>query len=69
MTCSRPKVQLECCLCGSYAGRFHQHSNRDKGYGICGRCVKIELSQVGKESVLSCYGIAGYNYASPDSDE
>lgn len=47
--------RLTCCVCGSYAGRWKQWSNRDIGYGICGRCVAWVQEPRGK--------VAGYTPA------
>lgn len=59
---SKP-VDLECCCCGLYAGKFQQHWNRDDGYGICQRCVTDEInSGASQEQIKSNYGQAGINY-------
>lgn len=60
------KRDMQCALCGSHAGRFHQHYNRDNGHGICGKCVDIELDRTDIESILSCYGVPGYHYQMTD---
>ena len=31
--------RMQCCCCGSDAGRWAQWWNRDTGYGICRRCI------------------------------
>lgn len=58
----RPMKPKVCCLCGADAGKHAQHFNRDFGYGICGKCVDAELSSVGIDSVLSCYGLPMLHY-------
>lgn len=57
------KVPLECCVCGQDAGMFHQHHNRDTGYGICKSCITTEVKRNTPKSIKECYGIAGVNYA------
>ena len=59
-----PKREMKCCNCGNYAGKFHQHYNRDNGFGICLRCVTDEIKSQGVETALSCYGVPGFNYPS-----
>ena len=45
MTRPKAKQQLICCCCGNWlTGR--QWHNRDKGFGICTRCVTKELEKV-----------------------
>jgi hypothetical protein len=61
-----PKREMKCCNCGNYAGKFHQHYNRDNGFGICLRCVTDEIKSQGVETALACYGVPGFNYPSVD---
>lgn len=54
---------LKCCVCGSAAGKYAQHWNRDTGWGICRECVDWEISRgVRPEELLDLYGIAGVHY-------
>lgn len=62
-----PKREMKCCNCGNYAGKFHQHYNRDNGFGICLRCVTDEIKKQGVETALTCYGVPGFNYPLVDS--
>ena len=58
-------VSLTCCCCGSDAGRWKQHWNRDTGYGICASCVAEEMTRCTTEQIESYYGNAGINFAKP----
>lgn len=56
---------LDCCVCGSGAGKFEQHWNRDDGYGICPQCVAEAAAVETPESLQELYGKAGVNYNVP----
>lgn len=59
---ARPRY-LRCCVCGSDAGKFAQHWNRDTGYGVCRKCVDWEISRgCDADEIKSLYGVAGVNY-------
>jgi hypothetical protein len=56
----------ECCCCGSYAGEFEQHWNRDTGYGLCERCIDYCARGYGglsREEFERGYGKPGIHYA------
>lgn len=61
-------VHLQCAVCGSYAGKYQQHSNRDNGYGVCLDCVRWLLTErkVPPAEMKNNYGIAGINYKDPN---
>ena len=60
---ARLPVELTCCSCAGPAGRWRQHANRDKGFGICRPCLDRERpTPVG---VASRYGVEGVNFAPP----
>ena len=61
---SGPKRQLQCAVCGSDAGRWHQHWNRDTGFGICRLCTDWILHQrrMDPTEFRRTYGVAGVNY-------
>lgn len=42
---SKKPKSLKCCVCGSSAGAFLQHWNRDTGWGVCRSCVDWEISR------------------------
>lgn len=60
---------LTCSVCGSYAGWFEQHWNRDAGYGICSKCVawRRERGEI-EEQIRVLYGEAGINYQDPTTE-
>lgn len=61
-----PVRRLECCCCGGDAGRFHQHWNRDTGYGICARCVAAARARgESADEILDLYGVEGVNFEAP----
>lgn len=59
--------ELECCCCGQPAGKFKQHWNQDRGYGICPRCAANQTKD--GEDMLSLYGVEGINYALPTNQQ
>lgn len=59
------KVAMDCCVCGNYAGKWIQHSNRDNGYGICVECLADECSRHSPEQIQSLYGYPRLNYDQP----
>ena len=54
--------RLTCCCCGGDAGRWHQHWNRDTGFGICRRCAGQQAAEITPEEMASLYGAAGVNF-------
>lgn len=55
--------ELKCCVCGTSAGKYKQHWNRDTGWGVCRKCVDWEISRnVSPDELLDLYGVAGVNY-------
>jgi len=56
---------LTCCVCGSAAGRWQQHWNRDIGYGICQPCATEQTGKETPERMESLYGKPGVNYEAP----
>ena len=56
---------LSCCCCGGDAGRWAQHWNRDRGYGICRTCIEGPYSCSGPIELTSLFGTEGVNYAGP----
>lgn len=52
---------LQCCICGAEAKGKQRH-NRDKGYGICERCVAEEETKLTKDEMKSYYGEEGIHY-------
>jgi hypothetical protein len=62
--------RLNCCVCGDDAGRFAQHWNRDRGYGICRRCIDwLTAKGTTSDELTDLYGRAGVNYAANRSDD
>jgi hypothetical protein len=61
----QPLRWLRCCCCLDSAGRYHQWSNRDYGYGICRKCIEWLLREhlQTPEQIKDYYGIEGINYA------
>ena len=60
---------LTCCICGSYAGRYAQHWNRDTGFGICQSCAAIESKKLPSEEMTENYGQEGLNYGEVENWE
>ncbi|HEY5957923.1 MAG TPA: hypothetical protein VIV60_15275 [Polyangiaceae bacterium] len=60
------KRLMECCCCGGEAGRWHQHWNRDTGYGVCARCVEwMKGRGTSDAEILDLYGKEGVNWGKP----
>lgn len=59
-----PRRRMTCCCCGERVpGIWHQHWNRDTGYGICAGCVSWQMSRgTSAAEIADLYGIAGINY-------
>jgi hypothetical protein len=54
---------LTCCVCGSDAGRWEQHWNRDLGYGVCAKCVAWLRSRGETEKeIADLYGKEGVHW-------
>lgn len=60
-----PIRRLECAVCGGDAGRWHQHWNRDTGYGVCRQCIDWlrATNRATEDEIRDNYGIEGVNYA------
>ncbi|BCA57702.1 hypothetical protein [Sphingomonas sp. HMP6] len=56
---------LTCCCCGGGAGRWAQHWNRDRGYGICRACLDGPYAGSDPAELASLFGTEGVNYAGP----
>ena len=52
-----------CAVCGSDAGRWQQHSNRDTGYGICVKCVAwLRGRGMDEAELANLYGTESVNW-------
>ena len=72
------RVRLKCACCGGDAGYWVQFWNRDKGYGICVKCVNwmlrphrgqedsLKLLAQAMEDIEASYGKRGTNWGTPD---
>ena len=60
-------IKLQCCCCGGEAWGL-QWWNRDKGFGLCGKCADILATRESPEEMESNYGIKGIHYFS-DKEE
>lgn len=55
--------RLICACCDESAGRWHQHHNRDDGFGACVRCItRARLQGADDDEIRSLYGIEGVNW-------
>lgn len=55
--------RLTCSCCGGSAGRWHQHWNRDSGFGGCVRCITAErMRGTNEDEIASLYGKEGVNW-------
>ena len=55
--------RLKCSVCGSDAGRYRQHFNRDTGWGLCAECRDWLASRgTTPEEMADLYGMAGTHY-------
>lgn len=54
-----------CCVCGSDAGKWRQHWNRDTDYGICPRFVAEEAGRCSPDELRDLYGEPGVHYDQP----
>lgn len=62
------KRNMVCCCCGSSAGRWQQHWNRDTGFGVCGRCVETQrVRGETEQEIESLYGREGVNWGNCDA--
>ena len=59
------KRNLYCCVCGSDAGRYEQHYNRDTGWGICAPCAATQAGNETPDEMDRLYGKPGVNYEQP----
>ncbi len=57
------KQAKTCSVCGSDAGKWEQHWNRDKGYGLCRSCADWH-GRIGTPpaEAYRLYGLPGENY-------
>jgi hypothetical protein len=63
MKTKTPKRYLTCAVCGTDAGRWHQHWNRDTGYGVCAECVTWTRKRgVSEWEIENLYGKEGINW-------
>jgi hypothetical protein len=52
-----------CCVCSGYAGDWHQHWNRDDGFGVCVSCVEWMRGRGTPETeIADLYGKEGFNW-------
>jgi len=52
-----------CSSCGGHAGRWHQHSNRDTGYGMCFACIEwLRGRGTTEDEIKRLYGTEGVNW-------
>jgi hypothetical protein len=59
----KPFRKMTCCCCGGNAGKWHQHWNRDTGFGICVSCVEYMRKRGTAESeILDLYGTENMNW-------
>lgn len=67
---SGPVRHLTCCCCGAYAGRWRQHWNRDRGFGVCAKCVEHQRSHprcpADQAEIEESYGKEGINWGAAD---
>lgn len=57
--------RMTCCVCGEDAGRWHQHWNRDTGFGICMKCIGwVRSRSVTEAEIADLYGEEGVNFGS-----
>lgn len=61
-------IDLTCCCCGNET-RGRQWWNRDKGFGLCNKCVDFCKRGETEESFKQCYGIEGVHYKLNQDDE
>ena len=55
--------RMECCVCGGDAGVWHQHWNRDTGYGVCVKCIGWMRGRGTSEAeIADLYGKEGVNW-------
>jgi hypothetical protein len=55
--------RLVCCVCGGEAGRWHQHWNRDTGYGVCFSCIGwLRNRKTSEAEIADLYGREGVNW-------
>lgn len=57
------KRNMTCCVCGSDAGKWQQHWNRDTGFGVCARCIEWVRGRGETETeIADLYGKEGVNW-------
>ena len=59
---TRPVRYLTCCCCGD-GTRGRQWWNRDKGFGICQKCVAYVSKKESREEMRESYGIHGIHHS------
>lgn len=59
---TKPIRELACTCCGGTT-RGRQWWNRDKGYGLCLRCIAFVAKGETPESMRESYGVRGVHYA------
>lgn len=57
-------MMLTCCVCGGGAPAVKQWWNRDRGFGLCGRCAAWLKTRrdYDAEEFTSCYGQEGIHW-------
>jgi hypothetical protein len=60
---------LDCCCCGLGAPAKEQWWNRDRGYGLCGRCAEELKAKMTPEEFTSCYGHEGVHWMPLSEDK
>lgn len=57
-------MTLTCCVCGDRAPAKKHWWNRDRGFGLCGRCATWLRSRADydPEEFRSCYGDEGIHW-------
>ena len=56
----KPIKTLICCCCGQFT-KGRQWYNRDKGYGVCPKCIK-SFHNIPPDEIKDNYGIKGFHY-------
>jgi hypothetical protein len=58
-------LHLTCCCCGGDAPAYQQWWNRDKGYGLCGRCATTIKARKDSNFVFDAIGHELANMTNP----
>lgn len=57
-----PVRTLICACCGETAGIWRQWHNRDRGFGVCGRCIARIADRESPAEIRMRYGIPGVHF-------